>query len=170
MSLYYRSLIQTASLLLDLYPNAAVAYSLRKLRTAYSGNSVRVRRAVDNTEQDFGFDINGDLDIAGIESFFGNNLLLQSENFNTSWTKANTVVTTGSGSSLRANGWEEFEQSPSRATLVVLPEDQSNRYEIFYLGSNTIAYIQNYFAAPTLYEYLPKMYGTSASLSSISTR
>lgn len=95
MSLYYRSLIQTASLLLDLYPNAAVAYSLRKLRTAYSGNSVRVRRAVDNTEQDFGFDINGDLDIAGIESFFGNNLLLQSENFNTTWTKLNTVVTTG---------------------------------------------------------------------------
>lgn len=95
MSQYYRSLIQTASLLLDLYPNAAVAYSLRKLRTAYSGNSVRVRRAVDNTEQDFGFDINGDLDIAGIESFFGNNLLLQSENFNTTWTKLNTVVTTG---------------------------------------------------------------------------
>jgi hypothetical protein len=73
--------------------------------------------------------------------------------------------TTGSGASLRANGWDEFEQSPSRATLVVLPEDQSNRYEIFYLGGSTIAYIQNYFAAPTLYEYLPKMYGTSASLS-----
>lgn len=81
-------------LLLDIYPNAEVAYSLRKLRNAYSGNSVRVRRAVDNTEQDFGFDINGDLDIAGIESFFGNNLLLQSENFNTTWTKLNTVVTT----------------------------------------------------------------------------
>jgi hypothetical protein len=72
--------------------------------------------------------------------------------------------TTGSGSSLRANGWLEYEVSPSRATLVVLPQEQSNRYELFYLGGGT-AYIQNYFALPTSYTYLPKMYGNSASLS-----
>lgn len=72
--------------------------------------------------------------------------------------------TTGSGASRRANGWSEFESGLSRATLVILNEDQSNRYEVFYLGSGT-AHIQNYFVAPTLYEYLPKMYGTSASLS-----
>jgi len=71
--------------------------------------------------------------------------------------------TTGSGASLRANGWSEFESGTSRATLVLLPEDQSNRYEVFYLGSGN-AYIQNYFALPTAYEYLPKMYGTSATL------
>ena len=82
-------------LLLDLYPNAAVGYSLRKLRNAYSGSAIRVRRLVDNTEQDFGFDINGDLDVAGIESFFGNNLLLQSENFNTTWLKVGSTVSTG---------------------------------------------------------------------------
>ncbi len=72
--------------------------------------------------------------------------------------------TTGSGALLRANGWSEFESGTSRATLVILNEDQSNRYEVFYLGSGN-AYIQNYFALPTAYEYLPKMYGTSASLS-----
>jgi len=72
--------------------------------------------------------------------------------------------TTGSGASLRANGWSEFEVAPSRATLVVLPEDQSNRYEVFYLGGGN-AYIQNYFLSPVDYSYLPKMYGTSASLS-----
>ena len=43
------------SLLLDLYPNAAIAYSTRKLRTAYSGNCIRVRRSSDNAEQDIGF-------------------------------------------------------------------------------------------------------------------
>lgn len=95
MSHYYRSLIQGSSLLLDLYPNATVAYSLRKLRDAYSGSAVRLRRFVDNTEQDFGFDINGDLDVAGIESFFGNNLLLQSETFNTTWIKVGSTVSTG---------------------------------------------------------------------------
>jgi hypothetical protein len=40
-------------LLLDLYPGAAVAYSLRNLSTAYTGPVVRVRRSSDNTEQDF---------------------------------------------------------------------------------------------------------------------
>lgn len=39
--------------LLDLYPGAAAAYSLRLLRTAYTGPVVRVRRSSDNTEQDF---------------------------------------------------------------------------------------------------------------------
>jgi hypothetical protein len=57
----YRSLISlmpkapAASLLLDTYSGAAVAYSLRKLRTAYSGSAIRVRRSSDNAEQDFGF-------------------------------------------------------------------------------------------------------------------
>ena len=51
-----------------------------------------------------------------------------------------------------------------RATLVILNEDQSNRYELFYLGGGT-AYIQNYFLSPIDYSYLPKMYGTSATLS-----
>ena len=50
-------------LLLDLYPNAAAAYSLRKLRNAYSGDAIRVR--IDTTGQptyDIGFDSNGELD------------------------------------------------------------------------------------------------------------
>ena len=41
-------------LLLDEYPNAAAAYSLRELSTAFVGQPVvRVRRSSDNTEQDF---------------------------------------------------------------------------------------------------------------------
>jgi len=39
--------------LLDQYPGAAAAYSLRKLRAGYSGPCVRVRRSSDNAEQDF---------------------------------------------------------------------------------------------------------------------
>jgi hypothetical protein len=56
-------------LFLDLYPNAAAAYSLRKLRNAYSGSAIRVRRSNDNTEQDIGFDANGNLDTAALTSF-----------------------------------------------------------------------------------------------------
>jgi hypothetical protein len=97
MSLYYRSLIQQGKLL-DIYPNAAVAYSLRKLRDAYTGSSIRVRRG-DLTEQDFGFDINDNLDTDAIVNFFGNNLLLQSENFEVvtgGWARTGSNVIAGS--------------------------------------------------------------------------
>jgi len=54
--------------LLDTYSGAAAAYSLRKLRTAYTGNAIRVRRASDNTEQNIGF-VNNVLDTASLTSF-----------------------------------------------------------------------------------------------------
>ena len=56
--------------LLDLYPGAAAAYSLRKLRAAYSGPCLRVRRSSDSAEQDIGF-ANNVLDTAGLLSFVG---------------------------------------------------------------------------------------------------
>ncbi len=63
----------TSNLLLDVYTNAAVAYSLRKLRTAYTGNCIRVRRSSDNAEQDIGFTSSGDLDTAALKTFTGSN-------------------------------------------------------------------------------------------------
>ncbi len=43
------------SFLLDQYPGASAAYSLRKLRTAYTGSAIRVRRSSDNATTDIGF-------------------------------------------------------------------------------------------------------------------
>lgn len=60
-----------SSLLLDSY-SAYRAYSLRKLRTAYAGNCIRVRRSSDNAEQDIGFSGNY-LDTASLLSFIGVN-------------------------------------------------------------------------------------------------
>lgn len=59
--------------LLDLYPNAAVAYSVRKLRSAYAGAAIRVRRSSDNAEQDIGFTSSGDLDETALTAFVGSN-------------------------------------------------------------------------------------------------
>lgn len=59
--------------LLDLYPNAAVAYSVRKLRSAYSGAAIRVRRSSDNAEQNIGFTSVGDLDETALTAFVGAN-------------------------------------------------------------------------------------------------
>ena len=61
---------QTAGLL-ETYSGALVAYSLRKLRTGYVGNAIRVRRSSDNAEQDIAFDASGNLDTTSLLSFVG---------------------------------------------------------------------------------------------------
>jgi PKD repeat protein len=56
---------------LDLYTNADLAFSMRKLRAAYLGSCIRVRRSSDNTEQDIGFASNGVIDVSAMLSFVG---------------------------------------------------------------------------------------------------
>lgn len=46
-------------------------YFLRKIRTAYAGSAVRVRRSSDNAEQDIGFDGSGNFDDAAFTTFVG---------------------------------------------------------------------------------------------------
>ena len=55
--------------LLDLYPSAAAAYSVRRLKSDYAGSAMEVR--IDTVGQplyDIGFDANGDLDTADLIS------------------------------------------------------------------------------------------------------
>ena len=59
-----------ATLLLDNTLYASLAFSFRKLRTAYSGNCVKIRRSSDSTEQDIGFS-NDIVDTSAIASFIG---------------------------------------------------------------------------------------------------
>lgn len=69
---FLQGIITTTPLLLDLYGNGTAAYSLRKLRTAYAGSAIRVRRSSDNAEQDIGFSGN-DLDTSALTTFVGAN-------------------------------------------------------------------------------------------------
>jgi SPP1 family predicted phage head-tail adaptor len=115
----------SASLLLDLYPSAAAAYSLRKLRTAYSGSAVRVRRSSDNTEQDIGF-VAGQLDTASLLAFCG-----AGNGFVTSWydqsgdardaaqtTQANQPQIVSSGSLILENGKVSISYDGTNDTLI----------------------------------------------------
>lgn len=65
--------------ILDTYRGAAAAYSLRLLRSGYSGSAIRVRRSDDNAEQDIGFR-NNELDTSTLETFS-----LGSDCFVTTW-------------------------------------------------------------------------------------
>jgi hypothetical protein len=64
----YRFGASLSGFMLDDYPNAAAAYSLRKLRAAYTGNCITIRRASNNDTLAVGFSGNY-LDTAALKTF-----------------------------------------------------------------------------------------------------
>jgi len=78
-----------ASLPLDGLPASAAAFSLRRLRSAYAGPAVRVRRSSDNAEADIGFTPAGDLDTRALLAHAGENRIVQSEDVsNVAWARS----------------------------------------------------------------------------------
>lgn len=55
--------------LLDDYPNASAAYSLRALNSAYTGPAIEARRSSDDAVQDIGFLYDGSLDTESLLTF-----------------------------------------------------------------------------------------------------
>ena len=75
---------------------AAAAYSLRKVKSDYEGSAVKVRRSSDGGLQDIGFDSNGNLDTTALTNFVGGqNLLVQSNQFDTTWFNVRSTETGG---------------------------------------------------------------------------
>jgi len=66
-----RSTIVNGQFLLDQFSGAAAAYSLRRLRNAYTGSCIRVRRSSDNAETDIGFTPTGVLDTVALLAHVG---------------------------------------------------------------------------------------------------
>jgi hypothetical protein len=100
--------------LLDKYPNAAAAYSLRLLRATYTGKAIKVRRT-NNDVADIGFTLTGELDTATLLAFTGTGAL--DNGFVTTWydqsgngydatqtTAANQPQIVSSGSVITENG------------------------------------------------------------------
>ncbi len=143
-------IIPVTPLLLDTYSGAAAAYSLRKLRNAYAGSAIRVRRSSDNTTLDVGFDANGNLDTASMLSFVGsNNQALYSEEFdNTYWSKYITTVTPN-----------QTTAPDGTMTADLLAESTANNYHTLYNATSLS------FAVGTSWNvsvYVKKGPGTSA--------
>lgn len=66
----FKGVFSVQQLLLDKYPNANLALSLRKIKSNYSGACIRVRRSSDNTEQDISFNGNN-LNTTALLNFVG---------------------------------------------------------------------------------------------------
>ena len=100
-----------AGLLLDDYPTASAAYSLRLLRTAYTGDAIVVRRSSNNDTLAIGFS-GGVLDTAAMKTFCGANNCFVRRFYDQSGngrdflqtTAANQPAIITSGTVLRDNG------------------------------------------------------------------
>jgi hypothetical protein len=119
----YRPLAQpVVNLLLDDYPNAAAAYSLRKLDKDYTGNAIRVRRSNDNSEQDIGF-VGNDLDTASLKTFVGAN---------------NGFVTTWYDQSSSNNLTQTTATRQARIINAGVIDRQSGRPVVFFDGNDNL--------------------------------
>jgi len=114
---FMKNAITSGTGLLDLYPNATRAYSVRKLKSNYAGNAFTVRRSSDGATQDIGF-IGDNLDTGSLSTFVGAN-----NGFITTWydqsgnnvnatqateadqpqvVSSGTILTTGTKTSIKA--------------------------------------------------------------------
>jgi len=80
-------------LLLDDLSDSTGGFSLRKLKSSYSGKAIQVRRASDNTTQDIGF-VNNQLDTATLNSFCSGTDGFVTIWYNQSDTSNNAIQTT----------------------------------------------------------------------------
>ena len=118
-----------ASLLLDLYPNAATAYSLRKLRTAYTGSAVRVRASTSGAEGDVSFDVNSTISASStvtITAVGTSGLSIgQQVTFSTFWNAG------GSNQNVFVTTWYDQSGNANNATMTT----QANQPQIVSSGS-----------------------------------
>jgi len=129
---------------LDDYPNAAAAYSLRLLRSAYTGDAIRVRRASDNTEQDIGF-VNNVLDTSSLTSFCSG-----TNGFVTTWydqsgngrdatqtTAASQPQIVSSGSVITENGKPSVQFDGSNDNMTLSSISLTDRFSEYIVNTHT---------------------------------
>lgn len=87
----------------DSFGGVTAYYSLRQFTEAETLNAIRVRRSSDDTEQDIGFDANGDLDTTALTTFVNAEHTLADEDFSSAigWNLGTGLTITGGV--LRAN-------------------------------------------------------------------
>jgi hypothetical protein len=158
--------------LLDTYTGAAACYSLRLMRTAYTGALIRVRRSSDNTELDINANVFGELDTVSLLDFAGTGDAFvkvwydqASTNDATQTTTANQPKIVSSGAVIVENGKPAIQFDGSNDQLVP-PQFLDS------VASNPKKYITSVFAKgaatnvrqPYDFQYNPSSWENIASL------
>lgn len=117
------------TLLLDLYPNAAAAYSLRKLSTAYTGAAIEVRKTVGGTTsiQNIGF-VDNELDTASLLTFAEGGDVFVAKWYDQSGEGNDAIETTASG----------------QASIVLSGVLNTNNGKVAAFGKSNTGYVTGY--------------------------
>ena len=89
----------------DVYGGVTAYYSLRQFTEAETLNAIRVRRSSDDTEQDIGFDANGDLDTTALLAFVNEDITQY--NYSTATQMVADFASVGGAESVDSVGGEE---------------------------------------------------------------
>jgi len=132
---------------LDEYPGAAAAYSLRLLNTDYTGDAIVVRRASDNATQSIGF-IDGELDTdtlntfcSGTDGFVATWYDQSGNGFNVTNTTASRqpkIFDSANGIVLE-NGKPTIEFDGSKTFTTTATISNASDYYMFYVRNKTVA-------------------------------
>ena len=126
--------------ILDEYPGAVAAYSLRLLNTDYTGDAVIVRRASDNATQNIGF-VDGDLDTGALNTFCTGTDGFVTTWFDQSGNANNATNTTASGQPKIYDSVNGIELENNKATVQFAGGGvglQANFSGVFYSQPNDI--------------------------------
>lgn len=119
----YRPMV-SANLLLNDYPNAAAAYSLRKLDKDYTGAAIRVRKdTTGQPEQDINF-VGNELDTASLKSFLN--------------ARSGFVVTWYDQSGNNRNSIQATQANQPRIANLGVIERKSGKIGVVFDGSNDL--------------------------------
>lgn len=149
--------------LLDSYPNAAVAYSLRKLRLLYTGAAIRVRRSSDNTEQDIGFSGSYQLDISSLISFCGSGSGFVTTWYDQSGNGRNAIQTTAANQPQIVSSGSVLNQNSKPSVYF---QDSTDRLVCVSSGSttnNTMVTVSKFNTPLTGYRVIMSIGATSSS-------
>ena len=151
-----------APYLLDTYTGAAAAYSLRKLRTNYTGFAIKVQDNVGGATQDIGFNVFGELDTVSllqyagsndvfVETWFdqggsGNNATQPSSTLRPKIVSLGTVIVENGKPAVQFDGSDDFfstNQSIRTATVFIAEKgSQSGRNTLFGSSSSGQEYLR----------------------------
>lgn len=137
-----------AQLMLDAYPNASISVGVIKLRSAYTGSCIRIRRASNNNETDIGFDSDGILDAAAIATFCSGTTCFVRTVYDQSGNANNIVQTTttrqpqiyGSGAVFYRNGLPTLRGNGTSTgmTFTQIVAEGDSLFTIFQTNNNGI--------------------------------
>ena len=144
--------------LLDTYPGATAAYSIRQLRGGYTGSAFRVRRDSDDAEQDIGF-VNNELDTASLETFCSG-----TDGFVVTWydqisgTPNNFVASKESGEPKVCSNGVTVTENGQPALEYAFPGPQFE--SVYEMTSSANVYINMVFKMDTFTDFNPRFFGS----------